>query len=120
MYQVAALWLPCCFQCWYEHFSLITENPVNIDAAICMYKLTTAHSWQADRNREPLICERKSLTFKLSVLTVMKAAYTVVLTLSSWRCFFSDFPENVRKPFSGFFVFSGYRKKILARTGLIN
>ena len=42
MYQVAALWLPCCFQCWYEHFSffldyLITENPVNIDAAVYMY-----------------------------------------------------------------------------------
>ena len=109
MYQVAALWLPCCFQCWYEHFSLITENPVNIDAGICMYKLTTAHSWQVDRNREPLISERKSLTFKLNVLTVMQAAYTVVLTL-----FF------LRKPFSGFFVFSGYRKITLARTGLIN
>ena len=88
MYQVAALWLPCCFQCWYEHFSLITENPVNIDAGICMYKLTTAHSWQVDRNREPLISERKSLTFKLSVLTVMQAAYTVVLTLFFAAMFF--------------------------------
>ena len=111
MYQVAALWLPCYFQCWYEHFSLITENPVNIDAAICMYKLTTAHSWQADRNREPLICERKSLTFKLSVLTVMKAAYTVVLTLSSWRCFFLISLKTLENHFLDFLFSVGIEKK---------
>ena len=46
MYQVAALWLPCCFQCWYEHFSfffdyLITENPVSIDAAVYTFLVST-------------------------------------------------------------------------------
>ena len=37
----------------------------------CCWELTSAHSWQPDSNREPLISERKSLTTKLRALDVI-------------------------------------------------
>ena len=35
--------------------------------------LTSAHSWQPDSNREPLVSERKSLTTKLRALCIIYA-----------------------------------------------
>ena len=39
----------------------------------CCRQLTSAHSWQPDSNREPLVSERKSLTTKLRALSSPKA-----------------------------------------------
>ena len=61
------------------------------------HQLTSAHSWQPDSNREPLVSERKSLTTKLRALNSFEEVSEKYNKNSfAFYNFFSYFDQSIK------------------------